>query len=66
MVNENELAVFFRNNHFSTLTKHGGTLFLLATDIGYLHEADLVWERLDQVACPNIPPSLPRSPWHRH
>jgi hypothetical protein len=46
---ENELAVFFRNNHFSTLTKHGEHLYLLATDIGYLHEADLVWERLNQV-----------------
>ena len=31
-VNDRELAVFFRNNHFSTLTKHDGELNLLATD----------------------------------
>merc|ERR1719469_970417 len=46
---ERTLVVFFRNNHFSTLTKHGGELYLLATDIGYLHETDVVWERLNQV-----------------
>merc|ERR1719469_1383116 len=46
---ERTLVVFFRNNHFSTLTKHGGELSLLATDIGYLHETDVVWERLNQV-----------------
>ena len=48
-VKENELCVFFRNNHFSTLTKRNGSIFLLATDIGYLHELELVWEKLDQV-----------------
>lgn len=46
---EDELAVFFRNNHFSTITKHKSELYLLATDVGYLHEADIVWERLNQV-----------------
>jgi len=46
---ENQLLVFFRNNHFSTLTKQKGELYLLATDYGYLHEEEVVWERLNQV-----------------
>ena len=43
------LYVFFRNNHFSTLVKHNGELYLLATDLGYLYESDVIWERLNQV-----------------
>lgn len=46
---EGELCVFFRNNHFSTLVKVAGELYLLATDLGYLHEPDVVWERLNQI-----------------
>ena len=46
---EGELAVFFRNNHFSTIVKMGGVLYLLVTDQGYLHERNVVWERLDSV-----------------
>ena len=48
-LNESEMVVFFRNNHFSTMTKHAGELYLLATDIGFLQERDIVWERLNQV-----------------
>lgn len=48
-VNEGELTVFFRNNHFSTLAKYKGELYLLATDIGFLGERDIVWEKLNQV-----------------
>jgi len=33
-----QLAVFFRNNHFSVLLAHGGALMTLVTDQGYLHE----------------------------
>lgn len=46
---ENELAVMFRNNHFATLLKKDGGLYLLVTDLGYMHEADVVWEKLDMV-----------------
>jgi hypothetical protein len=45
---ENQLCVFFRNNHFSTLFKNKNELFVLLTDAGYLHEP-IVWEKLDQV-----------------
>jgi hypothetical protein len=48
-IRENELCVLFRNNHFSTLYKHDGKLFLLVTDLGYLREPNIVWERLDQI-----------------
>ena len=34
----NQLAVFFRNNHFATLFFHGGALYSLVTDLGYLCE----------------------------
>ncbi len=34
---DGELAVFFRNNHFSTLIKHGDELFLLVTDLLFIH-----------------------------
>ncbi|KAK8518437.1 hypothetical protein V6N13_027914 [Hibiscus sabdariffa] len=46
---ERELCVFFRNNHFSTMFKYDGELYLLATDQGYLNEPDLVWEKLNEV-----------------
>ncbi|XP_038017955.1 ubiquitin carboxyl-terminal hydrolase MINDY-1 [Motacilla alba alba] len=43
---EGELGVFFRNNHFSTVTKHEGHLYLLVTDQGFLREEAVVWESL--------------------
>ncbi|CAL1401196.1 unnamed protein product [Linum trigynum] len=46
---ERELCVFFRNNHFSTMFKFKGELYLLATDQGYLNQPDLVWEKLNEV-----------------
>lgn len=46
---EGELSVFFRNNHFSTMIKHKGHLYLLVTDQGFLHEDGLVWESLHNV-----------------
>ncbi|XP_057243998.1 ubiquitin carboxyl-terminal hydrolase MINDY-1, partial [Malurus melanocephalus] len=46
---EGEIGVFFRNNHFSTITKHRGHLYLLVTDQGFLHEEGVVWESLHSV-----------------
>ncbi|XRB11076.1 ubiquitin carboxyl-terminal hydrolase MINDY [Pseudoscourfieldia marina] len=48
-VKERELAVFFRNNHFSTIIKRDGELYILVTDLGYEKETRLVWERLNSV-----------------
>nr|GEU95095.1 ubiquitin carboxyl-terminal hydrolase MINDY-1 [Tanacetum cinerariifolium] len=46
---ERELCVFFRNNHFNTMFKYEGELYLLSTDQGYISQPDLVWEKLDEV-----------------
>ncbi|XP_055986671.1 ubiquitin carboxyl-terminal hydrolase MINDY-2 [Sorex fumeus] len=48
-VQEGELCVFFRNNHFSTMTKYEGLLYLLVTDQGFLTEEKVVWESLHNV-----------------
>jgi len=48
-IKERELCVFFRNNHFSTLFKYNGELYLLVTDFGYLNEPEIVWEKLSQI-----------------
>uniref|UniRef100_A0A8C6YPX6 Ubiquitin carboxyl-terminal hydrolase n=1 Tax=Nothoprocta perdicaria TaxID=30464 RepID=A0A8C6YPX6_NOTPE len=48
-VKEEELSVFFRNNHFSTMIKHKGHLYLLVTDQGFLQEEGVVWESLHTV-----------------
>lgn len=47
-INQNELAGFFRNNHFSTIFKYKGKLFLLATDSSFLH-LNCSWELFDNV-----------------
>jgi len=44
-----ELTVFFRNNHFATMTKHEGMLYLLVTDLGYANSPAVVWEKLDVI-----------------
>ncbi|XP_056463327.1 ubiquitin carboxyl-terminal hydrolase MINDY-2 isoform X1 [Gadus chalcogrammus] len=48
-VQEWELCVFFRNNHFSTMIKHKGQLYHLVTDQGFLTEEKVVWESLHNV-----------------
>ncbi|PIA35764.1 hypothetical protein AQUCO_03500255v1 [Aquilegia coerulea] len=48
-ISEENLCVFFRNNHFSTMYKVKGQLYLLATDQGYINQPDLVWEKLNEV-----------------
>lgn len=46
-MNDRQLAVFFRNNHFSTIFAYHGQLFQLVTDLGYLHQPAIIWELLD-------------------
>jgi len=46
---QGQLAVFFRNNHFSTLYSTGGELFLLVTDQGFLDQPKVVWETLGNI-----------------
>jgi len=48
-VRDKELCVFFRNNHFSTMLKRRGELYLLVTDVGYKDQPSIVWEQLDRV-----------------
>ena len=48
MLKDGQLAVFFRNNHFSTLCKEKSILYLLVTDQGFLNQP-VVWETLDNI-----------------
>ena len=49
VVQEDELCVFFRNNHFSTIVRRADKLYILVTDYGFLQEKRFVWEALDSV-----------------
>ena len=46
---DGQMVVFFRNNHFNTLTKQDGFLYLLVTDCGYADVSTVVWEKLDVI-----------------
>ena len=48
-VGSDTMCVFFRNNHFATLTKHDDVLYLLVTDLGYANVPEIVWEKLDNI-----------------
>lgn len=48
-VKEGDMLVFFRNNHYNTLTKNNENLYLLVTDFGYANVNDVVWEKLDVI-----------------
>ena len=49
VVKERELCVFFRNNHFSTMFKNNGQLYLLCTDSGFKARSAVAWERLSDI-----------------
>ncbi|CAF1413629.1 unnamed protein product, partial [Didymodactylos carnosus] len=46
---DNQLAVLFRNNHFSTIYKQHDHLLVLVTDQGFLNQPDIVWETLTNI-----------------
>lgn len=48
-IRDREICIMFRNNHFSTITRHGDNLYLLVTDLGYANTSRIVWEKLDVV-----------------
>jgi hypothetical protein len=48
-LSEGELAVLFRNNHFSTIILHEGVLYALVTDVGFQHRDDVIWETLNSL-----------------
>ena len=47
---EREIGVFFRNNHFSTLFRFQGKIFLLVSDSGYADVQECAWETLSDVS----------------
>ena len=49
VLKDGQLAVFFRNNHFSTVRKEKSVLYLLVTDQGFLNQPNVVWETLDNI-----------------
>jgi len=49
-INEGEICIHFRNNHFATVVKRNGYLFQLVTDEGILREAPaIVWQRIGYI-----------------
>ena len=51
-LNAGQIAILFRNDHFSTLYRHprSGQLFTLVTDMGYAGHDEVVWESLVDVS----------------
>lgn len=50
-LNSKELAILFRNNHFSVVFKDPDNkcLYTLVTDNGYLNHPEIVWETLENI-----------------
>ncbi|CAF2992500.1 unnamed protein product [Rotaria sp. Silwood2] len=46
---DNQLAVFFRNNHFSTIWKYNKQLLLLVSDEGFANHTSIVFETLTDI-----------------
>jgi hypothetical protein len=47
ILNENEVCIFFRNDHFNTCLKRDNVIYLLVTDIGYIQQPDIIWTPLN-------------------
>eukprot|EP01084_Bolivina_argentea_P264458 447977_1 len=48
---EDILAIFFRNNHFSTIVKHGDILYEFVTDEGIVDaDPQITWQTLSQIS----------------
>jgi len=46
---ERQMAVLYRNAHFTTIFKFEGMLYTLVSDEGYRLEKSVVWERLENI-----------------
>ncbi|KAI7749507.1 hypothetical protein M8C21_001872 [Ambrosia artemisiifolia] len=46
---DGEICMLFRNNHFSTLFKFQGALYTLVTDASFRYKPGFVWEKLSRV-----------------
>ena len=47
---DGQLVILFRNNHFSTMTKHANQLYLLVTDLGYANYPHVIWETFHDIS----------------
>lgn len=48
---EDELSIFFRNNHFSTIVKHQGIIYEFVTDEGIVDaDPQITWQTLLQIS----------------
>ncbi|CDK28712.1 unnamed protein product [Kuraishia capsulata CBS 1993] len=50
MLPNNSVSIFFRNDHFNTMYKRDGALYLLLIDEGYGEQDRYVWESLSSVS----------------
>jgi len=48
-IEERELAILFRNNHFSVVYKNQDKLFQSVTDEGFLTRKNVVWETMENI-----------------
>ncbi|ODV83420.1 hypothetical protein CANARDRAFT_238283 [[Candida] arabinofermentans NRRL YB-2248] len=49
ILSNDSFLIFFRNDHFNTIYKVNGQLYLLANDEGYRNNDEIVWEELKSI-----------------
>ncbi|CCF60397.1 hypothetical protein KAFR_0K00420 [Kazachstania africana CBS 2517] len=49
ILKDNSFAVLFRNNHFATILKYKGILYVLVTDQGFKDCKEIVWQAMNSV-----------------